>query len=615
MVKITVITVVKNNRAGIEKTIKSVLSQTQEQIEHIVVDGMSNDGTSEIISKYKKKLKHIREHDDGIYQAINKAIKAAKGEYIGLLHSGDEYCSEYSLYKAIQFIEKNNLNASSSNLLYKNKKKLIRYWKLPIKKLNKFSVFKVAHPTLIIKRKLIFNLSYLEKYSISSDVEFIINLEKIKNLKYGYFDQDLQINQYGGISTSKKFIFKKLKEDIEILKKHFKFTYTFFLIYKILIKFKSFINVPEEYDILFLNYYFSDQNGIGDKRHIDFFQSLSCLKIKTLILGCNDNHFQRNNKYIKNYFNNRVNVENITSIKYENNFERVFSILFYNFKLLFNYKKFKKCKKILITVPDYSSIVVAFFFSKIFNKDLIVEFRDVYPENIKPYFKNNFFYKIISIMTSFFEFIAIKYSKIVISNLPFYSKRFVNNYSKYANKLEILPNLINFNGFNRKRNFLYAGSVTLVNNINVIDNFIKKIDFNKSKVTKYLIAKKKVNEVSQKKLLLSLKKYGFGIFSFNNINSVKYGMNHKKLNIYFDGGLVPTFIGNKKFKNYFFSHFPIFFINEQISLKVIKFELKKLYHFQKKLILNEKKIKKNILKINYNTQKKLEDIFVYNQSL
>ena len=57
MVKITVITVVKNNRAGIEKTIKSVLSQTQEQIEHIVVDGMSNDGTSEIISKYKKKIK------------------------------------------------------------------------------------------------------------------------------------------------------------------------------------------------------------------------------------------------------------------------------------------------------------------------------------------------------------------------------------------------------------------------------------------------------------------------------------------------------------------------------------------------------------------------------
>ena len=70
MVKITVITVVKNNRAGIEKTIKSVLSQTQEQIEHIVVDGMSNDGTSEIISKYKKKLNQFMNFKNCLYSKI-----------------------------------------------------------------------------------------------------------------------------------------------------------------------------------------------------------------------------------------------------------------------------------------------------------------------------------------------------------------------------------------------------------------------------------------------------------------------------------------------------------------------------------------------------------------
>jgi len=589
MVKITVITVVKNNRAGIEKTIKSVLSQTQERIEHIVVDGMSNDGTTEIISKYKKKLKHIREHDNGIYQAINKGIKAARGEYIGLLHSGDEYCNEYSLDRAIHFIEKNNLNASSSNMLYKNKKKLIRYWKLPIKKLNKINLFKIAHPTLIVKRKLISNLSYLEKYSISSDVEFILNLRKIKNLKYGYFNHDLQINQYGGVSTSKKYIFKKLREDIEILKKHFKFSYIFFLTYKILIKFISFVSVPDEYDILFLNYYFSDQNGIGDKRHLDYFQFLSFLKIKTLILGCSDNHFQRNIKYIKKYFNNRVNVENISSIKYENNFKRAFSILFFNFKLLLNYKKFKKSKKILITVPDYSSILVAFFFSKIFKKDLIVEFRDVYPENINPYIKDSFFYGIISFVISIFELVAIKHSKIIISNLPFYSSRLINSYKRYKNKLEIIPNLSKFNGFNRSRGFLYAGSLSLVNNTNLIDNFMKNIVFNKKKVKKYLISKKKINEISLKKLLLNLKKYGFGFFSFNNINSLKYGLNHKKLNLYFDNGLVPVFLGDKKFKNYFFSYFPIFFIENYVNINAIKVEFKKLFNFQKKLILSEKK--------------------------
>ena len=612
MVKITVITVVKNNRSGIEKTIKSVLNQTQDQIEHIVVDGMSDDGTSEIISKYKKKIKHIREHDSGIYQAINKGIKAARGDYIGFLHSGDTFNDEYSLHKALHFMELNNLNVSSSNMIYKNKKKLVRYWKLPFKRLNKFNLFKIAHPTLIVKRKLTSNLIYSEKYNIASDVEYILNLSKIKNLKYGYFDIDLQINQYGGISTSKKFIFKKLSEDIEILKKNFKNTFIIFFIYKVLIKLKSFISVPVRYDILFLNYYYSDLNGIGDQRHLDLFRSLSFLKIKTLILGCEDNHFQKNNKYVKKYFNNKVTVQNISSIKYESNYKRLISILIYNLKLILHFKKFKNCKKIFITVPDYSSIMIAFILSKIFNKNLIVEFRDVYPENIKPYFNSNLFFKFISVITAFFEFIAIKYSKSLISNLPFYCKRLSNGYYKYIDKLNIIPNLSKFNGFNKNSAFVYAGSPSIINNIDAINNFSKNMSFNKDKVTKYLISKKITNPLSQKQLLSQLKKYGFGIFSFDNINSIKYGLNHKKLNLYFDYGLVPVFLGDKKFKNYFFSHFPIFFINNYISAKIVKIKLENLFNFQKKLLLNEKKIKKNVLKVNSNTKKKLENIFIYN---
>ena len=118
MPKITVITVVKNNFRGIEKTIKSVLNQSQKKIEHIIIDGMSNDGTSEIISKYKKKLRHIREPDKGIYSALNKGMKKAKGEFIAILHSGDVYYNEFSLEKAIKFMEINNLNASSYNMIY-----------------------------------------------------------------------------------------------------------------------------------------------------------------------------------------------------------------------------------------------------------------------------------------------------------------------------------------------------------------------------------------------------------------------------------------------------------------------------------------------------------------
>ena len=73
--KISIITVVKNNVQGIEKTINSVLEQSYKELEYIIIDSESTDGTSEVISRYKKKLKHIREADLGIYDGINKGIR------------------------------------------------------------------------------------------------------------------------------------------------------------------------------------------------------------------------------------------------------------------------------------------------------------------------------------------------------------------------------------------------------------------------------------------------------------------------------------------------------------------------------------------------------------
>lgn len=242
--KITIITVVKNNVKGIEKTIKSVFSQTQKNIEYIVIDSMSSDGTSNIISKYKKKLKHIREPDTGIYSAINKGMLIAKGEYLGLLHSGDVYYDNFSLEKAISFMNLKKLNASSYNMQYINKKVSVRYWQLPIKKLTKYNIFKLAHPTLILKKNLISNLSYSENYKVSGDLEFIINMQKLKKLKYGYNDCILQINQYGGISTSNKFILIKIIEDLIILKKNFPYIFIYIFLLKILSKVKSFFVKP-----------------------------------------------------------------------------------------------------------------------------------------------------------------------------------------------------------------------------------------------------------------------------------------------------------------------------------------------------------------------------------
>ena len=88
--KITIITVVKNNKKDLELTIKSVLAQNYKNFQYIIFDGMSNDGTEKVIKKYKKKnIRYIRQRDKNYYDGLNRAITLAKGDYIGILNAGD----------------------------------------------------------------------------------------------------------------------------------------------------------------------------------------------------------------------------------------------------------------------------------------------------------------------------------------------------------------------------------------------------------------------------------------------------------------------------------------------------------------------------------------------
>lgn len=88
--ELTIITVVKNDRSGIEKTIKSIILQKTKRVEYIIVDGNSKDGTKKIINKFKDKIdKIISEKDRGIYYAMNKGITNSSGNIIGFCNSGD----------------------------------------------------------------------------------------------------------------------------------------------------------------------------------------------------------------------------------------------------------------------------------------------------------------------------------------------------------------------------------------------------------------------------------------------------------------------------------------------------------------------------------------------
>ena len=127
--KISIITVVKNNVEGIEQTINSVLEQSYKELEYIIIDSESTDGTSEVISRYKKKLKHIREADLGIYDGLNKGARYSTGTFICLLHSGDIYYSKFSLERSLLFIKNvKNIKIKNSSFSLIKSKQIIKVY-------------------------------------------------------------------------------------------------------------------------------------------------------------------------------------------------------------------------------------------------------------------------------------------------------------------------------------------------------------------------------------------------------------------------------------------------------------------------------------------------------
>ncbi|AFH49118.1 Glycosyltransferase [Ignavibacterium album JCM 16511] len=121
--KISIITVTKNNKAGLLRAIESVRSQTYKNVEHVIVDGLSTDGTKEILKQVQNdilrqaqgdeamfyNLQFISEADSGIYDAINKGIKLATGDVIGLLHSDDFYADEFVLERYAEVFQEKRL--------------------------------------------------------------------------------------------------------------------------------------------------------------------------------------------------------------------------------------------------------------------------------------------------------------------------------------------------------------------------------------------------------------------------------------------------------------------------------------------------------------------------
>ncbi len=176
--KITVITVVFNAVNTIESTIESVLSQTYDSVEYIVIDGGSTDGTLDILKKYDSKIDYwVSESDEGIYDAMNKGISLAKGEWVALLNSDDEYIDRDSLSKiAIQPIGCSVVASNVIMLTSEGEKMFLIDQAKPLYRNIPF-----MHTGIFIRRSVYQKLGvYDTKYSIASDIEFVYRMIHFK---------------------------------------------------------------------------------------------------------------------------------------------------------------------------------------------------------------------------------------------------------------------------------------------------------------------------------------------------------------------------------------------------------------------------------------------------
>ena len=189
--KISIITVCRDAVDTIEDTILSVSGQTFGNIEHIIVDGGSSDGTLEIINKHESLItKWVSEPDGGIYDAMNKGIKMATGDVIGFLNADDIYAHSDVLVRASEVMGKDGIQACYSDVVYvrNDLHTVVRYYCSRRFSPNRLAYgWMPAHPTLFLNRELFKQYGMFKTdYLIAADFELVARLFGARRVRYSY---------------------------------------------------------------------------------------------------------------------------------------------------------------------------------------------------------------------------------------------------------------------------------------------------------------------------------------------------------------------------------------------------------------------------------------------
>lgn len=218
--KLSVITIVYNNVKDIERTMLSVLNQSYPHLEYIVIDGASKDGTQKVIEKYRDKItRYISEPDHGIYDAMNKGLALATGDYVLFMNSGDEIYSSDTVTDVFD-------NQNSADIYYGETEMYNEKWESQGQRRHcapenfNWRSFKygmsVGHQAIYIKRSI--TEPYDLQYKYSSDIDWIINAAKKAS---SIVNTHMYVAKYLVGGMSKKKHFASLQERFKIFNKYY----------------------------------------------------------------------------------------------------------------------------------------------------------------------------------------------------------------------------------------------------------------------------------------------------------------------------------------------------------------------------------------------------------
>lgn len=215
--KLSIITINYNNGIGLEQTIKSVINQTSKEFEYIIIDGASNDGSVDIIKQYESKINYwVSEPDSGIYNAMNKGIKAAKGEYCQFLNSGDCLVKEDVTEKMLKNIPDTSIIIGNMLKSFPNGKLIVDKG-LGNEKPTFLTFYKgtLNHSPAYIRRNLFNKYGYYdESLKIVSDWKWYLITVGLNNETLVYKNIDVSIFDMGGVSNQEKLLLKKERRTV-----------------------------------------------------------------------------------------------------------------------------------------------------------------------------------------------------------------------------------------------------------------------------------------------------------------------------------------------------------------------------------------------------------------